>query len=107
MLYDDLAQEFYNYLSNIPYKFDLYISIRKDASKNKIKKLFSKILNLDYLEVEKAENCGRDFGPMFVLFAEKLKKYDYIMHIHSKKSLRTGSEQSEWRQYLHRKLHQY
>ena len=104
LYYDDLAQEFYNYLSNIPYSFDLYISVRKEAKTNKIKKLFSKILNLNNLEILNSENCGRDFGPMFVLFADKLKKYDYIMHIHSKKSLRMGSEQSDWRNYLLKNL---
>lgn len=100
LYYEDLADEFYHYLSNIPYVFDLYISIRKDANRLKIKNVFNKIANLNHLEVVKSENCGRDFGPMFVLFAKKLRKYDYIMHIHSKKSLRTGAEQSAWRRYM-------
>lgn len=37
---------------------------------------------------------------MFALFGQKLKKYDYILHIHSKKSLRVGYEQKEWRRYM-------
>lgn len=100
LYYEDLAHEFCDYLSNIPYPFDLYVSIRKDVSTYKIKRIFNKIINLNKLEVKKSENCGRDFGPMFVLFANKLKQYDYIMHIHSKKSLRMGEEQSRWRRYL-------
>ncbi len=100
LYYEDLAQEFYEYLSNIPYVFDLYISIRQGVKPSKIRKVFKNITNLNHLEVVVSENSGRDFGPMFVLFAGKLRKYDYIMHIHSKKSLRTGSEQSGWRRYL-------
>ncbi len=100
LYYEDLAQEFYEYLSNIPYVFDLYISIRQGVRPSKIRKVFKNITNLNYLEVVVSENSGRDFGPMFVLFAKKLRKYDYIMHIHSKKSLRIGEEQSAWRRYL-------
>ena len=100
LYYEDLLDEFYDYLKNMPYSFDLYVSVQKSANIRKIKNKLKKIVMLNYIEVKKAENCGRDFGPMFVLFAKKLKKYDYIMHIHSKKSLRTGTEQSEWRRHL-------
>lgn len=100
LYYEDLAEEFCQYLSNIPYVFDLYISIRQGVKPSKIRRIFKKITNLNYLEVRVSENSGRDFGPMFVMFSKKLLKYDYIMHIHSKKSLRVGSEQSVWRKYL-------
>lgn len=100
LYYEDLAQEFYEYLCNIPYVFDLYISIRQGVKPSKIRKVFKNITNLNHLEVVVSENSGRDFGPMFVLFGKKLLNYDYIMHIHSKKSLRMGTEQSDWRKYL-------
>ena len=100
LYYEDLADEFVRYLSNIPYQFDLYISVSSEKAIKRVKKKFKKILNLNKLVVKVSKNAGRDYGPMFVLFNNDLKKYDYILHIHSKKSLRTGNSQDEWRNYL-------
>ncbi len=100
LYYLDLASEFYKYLLNIPYQFDLYISINDKTKVHYIKSKFSKILNVNKVIVKYAENCGRDYGPMFVLFGNELKKYDYLLHIHTKKSLRMGSSQDNWRHYL-------
>ncbi len=100
MYYVDLTNEFVKYLKNIPYEFDLYISTmrKKDIPIMYLK--FQNITNADKIVIKKSKNSGRDFGPMFVLFGNDLKKYDYILHVHTKKSLRIGSEQTGWRKYL-------
>lgn len=100
LYYEDLLEEFYRYLSNIPYTFDLYVSVSESANIKKIKRKFRKITSLDKIEVKVSPNKGRDYGPMFALFGKQLKKYKYLYHIHSKKSLRTGKEQNEWRRHL-------
>lgn len=100
LFYEDLLDEFYDYLSNIPYTFDLYVSVSDKANIKKIKRKFNKIINVRKVFVEISQNKGRDYGPMFVLFRERLKNYDYLYHIHSKKSLRTGRDNSEWRHQL-------
>lgn len=100
LYYIDLAKEFYAYLLNIPYNFDLYISISTKNKKYFLKKMFKGIPNVKKITIKESRNCGRDYGPMFVLFGNELKSYDYLLHIHSKKSLRTGREQSNWRKYL-------
>lgn len=100
LFYEELLDEFYDYLSNIPYTFDLYVSVNNKANINGIKSKFKKIINTSKIFVEISENKGRDYGPMFVLFGDRLKNYDYIYHIHSKKSLRTGQDNSEWRHHL-------
>lgn len=100
LYYEDLLEEFFNYLSNIPFVFDLYVSVNDKANIKRIKRKFKKIINVDKVFVEISKNKGRDFGPMFVLFRERLKNYDYLYHIHSKKSLRTGQDNSEWRHHL-------
>lgn len=100
LYYIDLADEFIMYLKNIPYSFDLYISVPNKKNVRPIRKKFKKILNAKAIIVKVSENSGRDFGPMFVLFGNELKKYDYLLHIHSKKSLRMGNSQDEWRHYL-------
>lgn len=98
--YVDLTDEFITYLKNIPFKFDLYISTMRKKDIPLMYYKFKKITNLNKLVIKKAKNSGRDFGPMFVLFGNDLKNYDYILHIHTKKSLRVGAEQVGWRQYL-------
>lgn len=100
MYYVDLSDEFIRYLNNIPFKFDLYISTMRKKDIPLMYYKFKKITNLDKLVIKKSKNSGRDFGPMFVMFGNDLKNYDYILHIHTKKSLRVGTEQIGWRQYL-------
>ncbi len=100
LYYIDLAEEFINYFNNIPYKFDLYISVATDEVIKCIENKFKSIKNVEKVIVKKAGNFGRDFGPMFVLFKNDLEKYDYILHCHSKKSIRTGEQQDGWRQHM-------
>lgn len=100
LYYTDLLDEFYQYLLNIPYKFDLYVSVMEDADTKTIYKKLIKILNVEELKVEHVPNSGRDFGAMFVAFKDDLRQHDYVMHIHSKKSLRMGDEQAGWRRYM-------
>lgn len=100
LYYEDLLDEFYTYFCNIPYVFDLYVSVMEGANVKKIYKKFNHILNLNKVVVKVVPNSGRDFGAMLVEFREDLKKYDYIIHVHTKKSLRFGDEQSNWRRYM-------
>ncbi len=100
LYYTDLAEEFFNYFTHIPYRFDLYISVMDGVDVKSLNKLFKRLVNLDELKVERVPNSGRDFGPMFVQFADDLRKHDYIMHVHSKKSLRTGGEKYDWRRFM-------
>ncbi|MGN7169707.1 rhamnan synthesis F family protein [Paenibacillus cellulositrophicus] len=100
LYYVDLMNEFITYLNNIPYQFDLLISITDKKSKEIVKNEFSKIENVKNVFVEVVPNRGRDVAPLVVNFAEKIMKYDFICHIHTKKSLYTGNEQTYWRKYL-------
>lgn len=49
--------------------------------------------------IRRTENRGRDIAPMYALFGKELSSYTIVLHMHSKKSLYTGSEQMDWRQY--------
>ena len=100
LYYEDLKEEMLYYLNNMPYSFDLYISVQENTNTQEIKKYFEKVKNVSKVVVENSKNSGRDYGPMMVLFGKKLKKYDYIGHIHTKKSLRYGISQDGWRKHL-------
>lgn len=99
LYYTDLSDEFISYLDHIPFSFDLFISTRENENIPKIISAFQKIKNVQKIDVRPTINKGRDIAPLYALFGNEIKRYDYILHIHSKKSLYTGKEQNNWRQY--------
>ena len=100
MYYADLADEFVGYLNNMPFKYDLYISVTNQQSQAVCQEKFSNLPLLQQLQIEIVANRGRDIAPMFCAFGEQLQQYDYIAHLHSKKSLYNKGATEGWRQYL-------
>lgn len=99
LYYEDLLDEFCGYLDKIPEKFDLFISCRQDADIIPIKKRVEQITHVDKVTVRRGPNRGRDIAPFYVLFGRELSQYEILLHIHTKKSLYTGEEKSDWRQW--------
>ena len=97
LYYEDLLDEFCDYFNNIPEKFDIYISCKKGADMAAIRARAEQIRNVGKVTVKEAQNRGRDIAPFYVLFAQELSKYEILLHVHSKKSLYTGSEKANWR----------
>ena len=100
LFYQDLLDEFVKYLNNIPFKFDIYCSTNKENDIKLIENKLNKIKNVNKVVVKATPNIGRDYAPMVCEFGKQLKKYNYICHIHTKKSLRTGVSQDGWRLHL-------
>lgn len=99
LYYEDLLEEFCEYLGHIPEKFDLFISCQPRANIGEIRKKVQKIINVEKVTIKQGENRGRDIAPFYVLFGKELCKYEILLHIHTKKSLYTGEEKKEWRQW--------
>ena len=97
LYYEDLVDEFCKYLDNIPELFDIYISCKEGAHKGRIRSRVKKINHVRKIVIKETINRGRDIAPFYVMFRDDLLKYDYLLHIHSKKSLYSGAEKSEWR----------
>lgn len=100
LFYLDLIDEFVLYLGNIPYKFDVLLSVVDDSKNVEISEKIKTIENVEKVIIKKVENRGRDVAPLLVYFANEIADYDYVCHVHSKKSLYTGREQTGWRKYL-------
>ena len=100
IFYLDLLDEMANHCANMPYKFDALISIVDESAAEKVAAAFEKIPNAEEIIVRVVPNRGRDVAPFLAGFGDVLPQYDFIAHIHSKKSLYTGSEQQNWRNYL-------
>lgn len=100
LYYKDLLEEMITYLNNMPFSFDLYVSVVDEVDNNYIISRLKTIHKVRHVTVQITKNSGRDYGPMMVAFGKKLEKYDYVGHIHTKKSLRMGSSQDHWRRHL-------
>jgi lipopolysaccharide biosynthesis protein len=103
LYYDDLISEIINKTNNIPVFCDLFVSTDSLDKKNKIMhyvKQYSKSRNLEVMIVE---NKGRDVMPFLFQMKQKIKRYKYICHIHTKKSLFIEIREN-WRKYLYNNL---
>lgn len=98
--YPELAPELAQYLSAFPCAYDLYISTPFEGDREQLTLLFSKSTTLGKLHMALTPNRGRDLAPLFAQFGKQLLDYDYVCHVHTKKSLATNSIGRVWRSYL-------
>lgn len=85
--YPEVLPELLSYVNRIPYRFDCYVSTDTDEKKELIEQLLADQCHAVSSFVQCFPNRGRDIAPMlFQLPAETLQKYDYLLHLHSKKS---------------------
>jgi len=99
LYYEDLLDEFMDYFSNIPWQFDLFISCQKSADISHITTEARKLPHVSKVDVRGVDNHGRDIAPLYVVFRPEIERYDYFLHVHSKKSLHSGRERKGWRQF--------
>lgn len=85
---------FLNYIANIPYDMDVYISYSNEKVKQYIQDKIHRKINFIYKE----ENRGRDISALLVVFRRIVLKYDYICFVHDKMAKKSGDENTyqEW-----------
>jgi polysaccharide pyruvyl transferase WcaK-like protein len=98
MFFDEMAEEFKGYLSNIPFQFDLCITTNTTEKKQNIESTFNG-WKRGKVEVRLSENRGRDIAPKLITCADIYSKYEYVLHIHSKHSPH-WAQLAGWRKYL-------
>ncbi|WP_196137739.1 rhamnan synthesis F family protein [Aliikangiella sp. G2MR2-5] len=104
IFYDDFIDKFAQCLVDFPANVDLFVAVKDDLMKKRAIKVFSKLSRVKNVKVVVAPNRGRNFGPLLVEFSKELLNYDLMCHVHSKKSLYSGREQSQWSNYLNQYL---
>jgi len=101
----ELINEIISSIGNIPYKFDCFISTDTEDKKvciiDKLEAVSN--VNIDRLVVDVYENRGRDIAPFLTQMQSLINDYEYICHIHTKKSI-TSICGDDWRRYLFRHL---
>ncbi|NII12127.1 rhamnan synthesis F family protein [Oleiagrimonas sp. C23AA] len=100
IFYPDLTDELAHYLSHIPQPFTLLVSVVDALAKQQVTERLQKLDAVQQLHVRVVPNRGRDLAPFFVTFRDEILALDAICHIHTKKSLYTGREQSQWRRHM-------
>ena len=104
IFYNDLIFDIINKTNNIPVKFDLLISTTSIEIKENILKNYIKYSKSNKYEVILVQNMGRDILPLLIQLKNNFKRYKYLCHIHSKKSLTSPEIGNKWRNYLFNNL---
>ena len=99
MFYLETLDETIENLNKIPFNFDCYISTDTEEKAEYIKSEFSSRCNCKKLTVEVFENRGRDVAPFIAQMSSCIDEYDYIGHIHSKKTVK-ADHGNDWREYI-------
>jgi lipopolysaccharide biosynthesis protein len=100
LFYKDMAILLAQYIAKLPHKIDLFISNPNGADQTFLYDQFCLLPNVDRLQVRLTPNRGRDIAPLVDTFGPALLEYDFIAHLHSKKSLGTNVIGGDWCHYL-------
>ncbi len=95
LFYEDMLPEFIGYLKNIPYEFDIAITLTEHSSFPADQILKEQLPKCRKVHQAHAKNFGRDIGPFLVEFGMLCMQYDYICKFHTKKDLSGGG--AAWR----------
>lgn len=100
IFYEDFIARFHNAFVGVDFDFDLFVTTTSKSVAERAEEAFRKNPRVKAIQIRKVPNRGRNFGPFLVEFADQLGSYDFMCHMHSKKSLYSGSEQVHWAEYL-------
>ena len=86
LFYTEFVEDLVAYLEKQIFKFDLYISTTTEANSSFIKNYVNRRLPKQTVIVRVVANRGRDIAPFVDFLALAQDRYDYVCHVHSKKS---------------------
>jgi len=98
--YVDMAKYFAAYLNMMPYKFDLYLTVNEDMNFKVLAKHFKTTKNIKQIKYSIYDNRGRDVFPFIDTIKKVYNDYEYVLHIHSKKSVHNSMLGNKWLSHL-------
>lgn len=105
IFYIDLLDEIYTHLKNVSVNYDLYISTNEQAKAKDIKVYFDNHqLHTNNITISVVENRGRDVWPFLKIISPIYQNYDFVAHLHTKKSITQGEKGNVWRKYLYNNI---
>ncbi|WP_418139353.1 rhamnan synthesis F family protein [Oceanimonas smirnovii] len=100
IFYEDFIDRFANALKSFPTDVDVLLTLADNSFTEKATSAFGALSYVNNVYTKTVPNRGRNFGPLLVEYAQQLQQYDLFCHLHSKKSLYSGREQTQWSEYL-------
>jgi lipopolysaccharide biosynthesis protein len=101
LFYPDLTEEIAEYLSNIPYDFELYVSTDSEDKKADIAARLSRLDLMQRTVVKVTPNRGWDLAPFLLSFASEIRQHEIGLKLHGKRSTHQPSKFGRrWRQHL-------
>jgi tetratricopeptide (TPR) repeat protein len=94
-----LAELYLKKLAHLRIPFGLYVSIRLTESETYWKNRISRALPLADVDVKAVNNRGRDTMPWLCLFANPIRRFDLLLHMHTKAS-QQSSKAILWHDFL-------
>lgn len=101
--YIDLIDEVIGYINNIPFNFDLFVTVDDDDKASVVLTEITRRGKQKLLRVVVCKNIGRDVYPFLSSVSKQLLKYDFIGHFHTKKSDTVNWGES-WRNFIFENL---
>ena len=98
LFYWDLVDELAEYISNVPFPFDLYVTATEGIYPQAFSYFNHRFPQVSVNVVE-VENRARDIGPFLTKFKSRYYDYDLVCKVHSKKSPHAPNL-SGWRGFL-------
>jgi len=101
----DIFAEVVSLLCHMPVPYSLMISTRGDRERRVIARRVSRLPLLENADIRVVPNRGRDIAPLLVDFGPRMREFDYICHVHTKKGQKGSYElERRWREHLYRGL---
>ncbi|WP_173569637.1 rhamnan synthesis F family protein [Acetobacter conturbans] len=97
---DVLEHDILPRLKTFPAPHSLLFTTDTEEKSLAISELTESLLPDSRAFIRVAPNRGRNFGPLLVCWRQALLQHDLFLHLHTKKSLYTGTEQQSWRATL-------
>lgn len=92
----DILGKVVEYLNNVPFCYDLYVSVPESASADAIRLELNATLSNVKLVVESVPDRGNGVAPLIIQFGERLTQYEVIAHIPAAKSLLSTTNHANW-----------
>ena len=103
--YPELLGEILDRLRFLPAAPDLLVSVTDEHAAIGAHGAIDAALGQDQHRIVKVvPSRGRNFAPLLISFARELAAHDVVLHMHTKRSLYTGHDRTEWRDHLLRGL---
>ncbi|WP_369653400.1 rhamnan synthesis F family protein [Variovorax sp. V213] len=100
LYYEEYASEIFGLLKNFPVRYSLFISVANEAGKLAVQEAIGESgLLPEETVIRIFPNKGRDIAPKIVGFADVYGRFEYVLHIHSKRSPHNGVLNG-WRSHL-------